>query len=102
MTVTHIWDMHGGGYTKTPYDHIFIEASEVEAAEELYRRFGVDVDDVTCQCCGGDFSISEYDSIDEATRYHRTTYGEPEPSVSVEDYIGRTEILYVPADQIGK
>jgi hypothetical protein len=96
--------MSSGGSQKTLYKHIFIEASETQAAAEFIRRFDQYPDDVACGCCGENFAVHEYDSIEAATRYHRTAsmglYGRPE--LSVEEFCALEDVLYVPTDQIGK
>ncbi len=69
---TKFWDMHSGGYAKEePYDKIYIEADEAEAYEIFVRKFSHDPYSVACSCCGGNYSITEYDNIQEATEYHR-------------------------------
>jgi hypothetical protein len=69
---THFWDMHSGGRTKEPpYEQIFIEMPEKEAISVFYTRFGHNPYRITCTCCGEDYSISEWDSLAEATSYFR-------------------------------
>jgi hypothetical protein len=63
--------MHSGGSQKLEWGHIFIEAEEEEAGIIFYNRFGKDPDSVTCSCCGADYSVREYDSLEEATEFHR-------------------------------
>ena len=72
MTWTHFRDMHSGGGTKVDgYQHIYIEAPEDEATEEFRQRFNRDPMNVTCQCCGPDYSIDEWPSLKQATGYER-------------------------------
>lgn len=68
---THFWDMHSGGGQKENFAHCFIEAPENEAKIIFYNRFGHNPERVSCTCCGGDYSISEYETLEEATAYHR-------------------------------
>lgn len=69
---THFWDMHSGGRTKIePYNHIFIELPEKEAISAFYSRFNRNPNRITCTCCGSDYSISEYDSLERATSFFR-------------------------------
>lgn len=69
---TQFWDMHsGGGCKEDPYDKIYIEAPEEEAKVIFYNRFGHNPERVTCTCCGSDYSISEEESLEVATAYHR-------------------------------
>jgi hypothetical protein len=88
---THFHDMHSGGGAKVvlmpdgtfkdgesryketgqPKGHIFIEAPEDVARVVFYNRFGHSPDRVTCTCCGDDYSVSESDSLAQATGYNR-------------------------------
>ena len=56
---THIWDMHGGGNTKTDCHHIFIQPNEEDAMRWANWKWSIHPYDVTCSCCGNDFSIDE-------------------------------------------
>jgi hypothetical protein len=67
-------DMHSGGGRKLDFEYLWIEAPEDEAKRVFYNRFGRNPEKVTCTCCGDDYSISEYASLDEATKYERTHY----------------------------
>lgn len=68
---THFMDMHSGGGSKEKWQHIYIEADEKQAKVVFYNRFGHNPERVTCACCGDDYSISEYDSLEQATGYQR-------------------------------
>ncbi len=68
---TLFWDMHSGGGSKEKQDKIYIEAPIEEAKIIFYNRFGHNPERVTCTCCGGDYSISEEDSLEEASGFHR-------------------------------
>jgi len=73
---THFWDMHSGGDQKLQWAHIFIEADEKEATEFFQAAFDRDPDNVTCHCCGGDYSVSSGESLEQLTGYHRNAdYG---------------------------
>jgi hypothetical protein len=98
--------MHGGGGQKTDYSKIYIEAPEEEARSVFYSRFGINADRVSCTCCGPDFSVSEYETLDAATEYERS---EPVPDSqefeyrvtrSVEEYIKDPGIKVIYADEI--
>lgn len=67
----HFWDMNSGGRRKEKWKHIFIEAQLDEATSVFYSRFGHNPNRVTCTCCGEDYSISSYATLEEATAYHR-------------------------------
>ena len=51
------YDMNSGGMAKTPYETIYIEASFTVAAQVFEEKFGRDPSNVTCECCGPDFSF---------------------------------------------
>lgn len=68
---TEFWDMHSGGSQKEKWHHIYIEAPIEEAKIIFYNRFGHNPERVTCTCCGDDYSISEYESLEQATGFHR-------------------------------
>lgn len=71
MTWTKFWDMHTAGRAKTEYEKIYVEALYDEAVEFFESRFETDPHNVSCRCCGQDFSIDGYDSLQQATAYHR-------------------------------
>ena len=103
-------DMHSGGGTKVPpYENIYIDAyTELEAVEIFRNKLGRDPHDVTCECCGSDYSISEARDIFQATGHSRqcaydvntrdyidkpgTYYKE---FISIENYLKRKDVLYI-------
>jgi len=88
MPWTQFWDMHSGGGQKLDWAKIYIEAPEREAISVFYSRFGRNPNRVSCTCCGEDYSISESDTLEEATAYHRTfEYGPKNGTVlTIEEY----------------
>jgi len=68
---TEFWDMCSGGSQKEKWHYIFMEAPEEEAEIIFYNRFGHNPERVTCTCCGADYAIDEYDSVERASAYHR-------------------------------
>lgn len=65
-------DMNSGGFTKSKYKTILIQCeNETEAMELFEARFDRNPRNITCDCCGYDYSISEYDSLEEATAFDR-------------------------------
>lgn len=88
---TEFWDMHSGGGTKeAPYEKIYINASEEEARIIFYNRFGHSAERVSCTCCGEDYSVSESDSLEEATRYHRVKL-----KISLSAYEKQMDVLVI-------
>jgi hypothetical protein len=92
----HFWDMHsGGGIKEEPYQHIYIEATSQDAAEVIfYNRFEHNPNRVTCTCCGSDYSVSEYDTLEAATEFQRSDY-EGRNITSLEAYCNREDVLVV-------
>lgn len=70
MTWTHFYDMSSGGSQKEEYNHIFIEASQKEAEIIFYNYFGHSPYNVSCSCCGSDYSVSESDTLEKITKYY--------------------------------
>lgn len=68
---THFWDMHSGGGQKLDWPHIFIEAAEDDAIRAFSRLFGRNPGNITCGCCGEDYSIYTEETLREASRYVR-------------------------------
>ena len=68
---THFWDMHSGGGQKTDYAHIFVNLPYYSAVAWFEEYFDRDPNNITCECCGSDFSINESQSIEQATGFHR-------------------------------
>lgn len=64
---TKFFDMSSGGSEKTDWTEIYIELPEDKAIKYFEDRFDRDPHNVTCSCCGSDFSVYEVDE-------------EPEPS----------------------
>lgn len=70
-------DMHSGGDLKTQYYHIYIQAESEELANRIfYARFDRNPNCVTCTCCGPDYAVSVHDTLEEATEYNRSKYGQ--------------------------
>jgi hypothetical protein len=107
---TRFMDMHSGGSCKQkPYEYIYIEAPEAEAKVIFYNRFGHNPERVTCTCCGDDYSIEDYDTLERATAYDRGCqhgrgndegYNLASAKVSVDDYVARPDVLVVPEADI--
>jgi hypothetical protein len=115
MAWTQFWDMHSGGRLKTPYHYIFIEAPMDEATAVFYSRFGQHPYDVACGCCGCNFSVSEDETLTQATGFHRGLgvddqgnyleeggerrdwYAQP---LSLEQFVASGEALIIRADEI--
>lgn len=114
MVWTQFWDMNSGGSQKESFSQCFIEAPVEEAKVIFYNRFGHSPERISCSCCGDDYSISEYESLEQATAYHRGCDFDKDkkehverPSkdswrkyVTLEDYIKNNDVCVIRADQI--
>lgn len=73
---TRFMDMHSGGRAKVKngdveVQYIYIEAGESEACQLFEKFFEHDPRNETCNCCCGDYSIGEEDSLEQATAFER-------------------------------
>jgi hypothetical protein len=68
---TQFMDMHSGGGSKEKWNYIYIEAPEKDAVTIFYNMFGHNPHRVTCTCCGEDYSVTESETLEEATGYER-------------------------------
>ena len=68
---TRFMDMHSGGGQKEDFVRCYIEAPEAEAVAIFYNRFRHNPNRVTCTCCGEDYSITESETLEDATEYDR-------------------------------
>ncbi len=68
---TRFMDMSSGGGRKEDFAKLYIEAPEVEAKVIFFNRFGHNPERVTCTCCGDDYSIDDYPTLERATAYDR-------------------------------
>ena len=91
---THFWDMHSGGGLKTEWHHIFIEAPREEAERIFTERTGEDPDDVACTCCGSNFTIAEYETLEEATEFQRKGW-RGDKVTPLEEYVQQADVLVI-------
>lgn len=67
---TIFFDMSSGGKEKLPWTLIIIEADKPKAIEVFELKWHRNPHNVTCNCCGSDYSISEYKSLDAAKKQY--------------------------------
>lgn len=85
---TRFFDMSSGGGEKTEWSIIYVEAdSEDQAVDIFSERFG-DPYNITCDCCGSDFSVGSQDSLEEITEFDRD-------GVSVENFFVNNRVLAI-------
>ena len=68
---TKFSDMFSGGKQKTDYDYIYIEAKQSAAVNAFTHIFGEHPYSVSCSCCGQDFSVGEYSTLEDASKFER-------------------------------
>lgn len=74
--------LHIGGLAKT---EVYIEAVSEEAAVEAFRaEFGLSPYNVTCNCCGSDFSVLKFNTLEEASAHDRGCWYDYERKCYVE------------------
>lgn len=111
---TLFWDMHSGGGNKLPWEKIYIqeipgiEDSAILKFEQLFNR---DPYNVTCRCCGSDYSVDSHPTLREASGHHRNcaydvekrTYVERKGSwgeyIPFEEYIKKPYTIFIHASQ---
>ncbi len=65
-------DMNSGGVMKSIYKTILIDCdNETEAIELFKARFDRHPRNVTCNCCGYDYTFVDFDSLEDATALDR-------------------------------
>lgn len=107
---TCFWDMHSGGYPKIKdYTKIYIQAPMHRSIDLFIEQFNQRPDDVACDCCGPNFSVSEGDSLALITAYHRRVTihddgtetmdggwaGPGSVSMKLTDYCQRDDVLVI-------
>ncbi len=90
---TRFMDMHSGGNQKLDWAYIYIEAPEAAAREIFEGKFGRNPYNVTCDCCGEDYSISEDETLEQATKYNRYRYNNTE--LPLDEYVKDPTILVI-------
>lgn len=91
---TQFYDMSSGGSQKLKWDKIYIELPEDSAVEAFERLFDRNPWGITCSCCGSDYSINEYGTLEEATEYHRTNYSTKAAS-PLADFVAQDNIRVI-------
>jgi hypothetical protein len=99
---THFYDLHSGGDQKLDWQHIYIERPEDVAEVVFERLFNRDPYNVTCDCCGCDYSVTEHESLEEATEAERNSDGivPRDVAVPLAEYINRPDVKVIFAHEI--
>lgn len=97
MTWTRFADMYSGGSAKNDAQLIYIEAHETVACEVFKSLFGSDPNNVTCRCCGPDYSITESVTLEEATEYDRQCKEQ-----SPDEFLSRPDVAVIRASRVNQ
>lgn len=96
MTWYRYMDMSSGGGQKTEWGHIYVEANTRGEADAVFEdRTGRSPYYVTCSCCGEDYSVTEDDTLEEASEYDRRDKRNPVRFVPVDEYAARPDVLII-------
>lgn len=69
---TKFRDMASGGTRKEKWDIIYIESDNEDESIQIFKnKFGLDPFNVTCSCCGEDYSLTNDDTLELVTAYER-------------------------------
>jgi len=96
---TKFFDMSSGGSEKTQWSIIVFEAKKKDAIKYANWKWDIHPDNVTCTCCGTDFSASTHETLEQAVEFHLewgALAGKP-AELSL-----RNDILVVPASELEK
>jgi len=56
---TRFFDLCSGGSQKEDFSTLYVELDEDRAVEWFYEKYGHSPHNVTCTCCGSDYSVYE-------------------------------------------
>jgi hypothetical protein len=63
MKHTLFYDMHSGGSRKNSFSCGYVQGDEATATALFTDKYG-NPRHVTCTCCGPDYSVDEFDSLE--------------------------------------
>lgn len=69
MKATLFSDLYSGGSRSSNFDYGYILAEEQSAVEQFSETYG-DPYTIGCPCCGSNYSVIEFDSLEELLSYH--------------------------------
>jgi hypothetical protein len=71
---TSFFDMSSGGGSKEDWNYILIELPQDQAEVYFYNRFGHNPHRISCTCCGSDYSVHEYETLEDALKAYSGHY----------------------------
>lgn len=103
---TRFMDMHSGGSAKENHEFIYIELPENDAIRAFEEIFGHDPNDIACECCGQNYSISDGEIL-QITGYDRGASWNADlrkyddgTGISLEEYAARKDVRFIAASEI--
>lgn len=67
MSYTRFFDMSSGGKEKEAWTIITVNLPEDEAVKWFEDQFGHHPYNITCYCCGEDYAVSQYATLEQAS-----------------------------------
>jgi hypothetical protein len=93
LKIAWFGDTNSHGYRKIKgIADIYMEVKEGTASEAFQKYFGRNPDNMSCECCCEDFIYDEYDTLKEASSFHR----ERKDYMPLSNYMKLPEVLFVP------
>lgn len=95
---TRFYDMSSGGRQKLQWSIVYVNLPETEAIQWFENKFGRNPYNVTCTCCGEDYSISSAETLEELTEFQRNQViknlaSQKNPKISYEEYKNITDCI---------
>lgn len=103
MSYFRFMDMSSGGLEKTAYSYIYIQAETEQEASKIFEdRLGCNPYNITCDCCGQDFTIREDSTLEEATKFDRwwNSFGEDEEGLL--KYLSQKNVCVISKNSVDK
>lgn len=97
LVIARFEDTASGGVRKLEQAHtIYMEVKRGKSREAFKEFFGIDPKNIYCDCCGVDFHITEFDSLEGATIRDRRRATIPnEQTPTAEQYLATKGIAFV-------
>lgn len=67
---TLFYDLSSGGYQKEGFQKLAVNLSMDKAEKWFEETYGHDPYRMTCDCCGPDYSVYEFDSLEELRNHY--------------------------------
>lgn len=68
---TTFFDMHSGGGRKSEHEVYILAGDEKTATKTFKKLTGRKPNNVSCRCCGEDYSVTEHDNLKQAIECYK-------------------------------